>query len=767
MLANSRTLKSHVLSGTSLTVLCAIFAPAAWAQDNQSGPVQLGPVSVQDTNARYQNSDVSSPKYTAPLLDVPQTVTVVSKELMQDENLLSLRDVLANTIPGITFTAGEGGSGFGDGINLRGYSATADITIDGARDPAQYSRSDSFDIERIEVTNGADSVYNGGGAIGGGINIVTKTPTGKDFTIIGAGGGTDNYGRLTLDAERSLGDGISLRLNAMLHNNNLPGRDVEKNTRYGLAPSIGFGLNSDTSVILSYFYEHDRNIPEYGVPYFLNAYNNGPLPGVSDSSYYGYSNLDVQRIDSNAATVIVNHSFADNLSVRNLTRWSRVEQYTVVDPPQGTWCLANGINVSTGAACTTPNSYLPSGPRGTTRDSLNTTLYNQSDFTWTGNTFGLEHTLDVGASFLTEDFTLLSGNVERTATGAAVTLPTTSISNPNHIYTGPVNYFMTGTQDGHTETQSVYVFDNVKVLPQLSLNAGVRFDHNNGTNTSGTYTNSVFTSQGQLFRNDADMFSYRVGLVYKPVEEMSLYAAYGNSKTPSQSAVNSSCAADTCDVDPETAMNMEVGVKWNPFDDLSLAASIFRNELSNYLVPSNDPTQPSQTLDGSSRVQGVSLTATGKILPDWNVFLTYTYLDSKVLQAASNYCLAFPTDTACVAALAGTGRGGAVAGNPLTNTPMHAVNLFTTYRVLPKLTVGYGLNYQGDYYLNNASAPLYKTGEYVTQRLMASYDVFDNMSVQLNINNLFDEKYYTRIRNNGWASPGDARNATFTLNYKL
>jgi len=342
-----------------------------------------------------------------------------------------------------------------------------------------------------------------------------------------------------------------------------------------------------------------------------------------------------------------------------------------------------------------------------------------------------------------------------------------SIADPDTVYTGPRNYFQSNQQDGHRETQSVYVFDDIEIVKALSLNLGLRYDHNEGKNTTATYSGGAASSQGQIFRNEDNLFSYRAGLVYKPVEEASLYIAYGNSRTPSQSAVNGACDATTCNVRPETAINYEIGGKWNPFEGMSLSLALFRNQRSNYKVPSNDPTLPDQVLDGASRVDGVAVSASGKITSAWDVFFTYTYLQSEVLQAVSDYCLANPGTPNCTSALAGAGRGGAVAGNPLTNTPTHALNLWTTYRILPQWTLGYGLNYQGDYFFNNAAPPLRKGGAYVTSRAMVSYDIRPDLTAQINVNNLFDETYYVRIRNNGWAVPGDGRNLTFTLNYKL
>jgi catecholate siderophore receptor len=323
-------------------------------------------------------AEPDSPKYTAPLVEMPQTITVVPREVIEAQNLMSLRDVLS-TLPGITFGAGEGGGGYGDSINLRGYSASSDLTVDGVRDSAQYTRSDPFNLEQIEVVNGANSAYAGAGSAGGSINMVSKGPRGRDASEISVGAGSDKYGRVTLDANKLLAEGVAVRLNAMAHSNDVPGRDVEKMRRWGVAPAITFGLMGDTRLTLAYFHQTDDNTPQYGVPYGSNSIVNGPLLGVDPRTYYGYRNIDAQESDVDAATVTFDHDFSDRLSVRNLSRWQTVGQHLVVDPPQGAWCLASGINAQTGAACATPSMFAPSGPRGNYRDTDNTLAYNQTD----------------------------------------------------------------------------------------------------------------------------------------------------------------------------------------------------------------------------------------------------------------------------------------------------------------------------------------------------------------------------------------------------
>ncbi len=737
------------------TAGACVLSVSAFAQSAQ--PLVVPAVGVEEEAPQeYKVETPASPKYTASLLDTPQTITVIPQAVIRDQNLLSLRDVLS-TVPGITFGAGEGGGGYGDSVNLRGYTATNDITVDGVRDTGQYSRSDIFNLEQVEVVSGANSVYSGSGGVGGSINLVTKVPHAESFTDVSAGVGTANYFRGTVDSNQQISDSIAIRINAMGHKNDVPGRDVEDYKRWGIAPSVAFGLGTPTRFTFSYLHQVDNNIPQYGIPYFVNVFSNGLLPGVDTSNYYGYSNVDTQEIDLDVATAIVEHDFSDTFHVRNLTRWQEVTQLSIANQPQGTWCLANGTNVATGAACT-PASFLLLTRGGTTRDGRNQMLYNQTDFSMQFSTGGISHSLVVGASVSTEDYALANGNSLRTPTGGTVTLPPMSIANPDHVYTGPVNFIQSGSTDASLNNQAIYAFDAIKFSEQFEFNGGVRLEHNEGTNTLGTYSAAgVFTSQGPVLKNSDDLFSYRAGLVYKPIPDASLYIAYGNSKTPSKTSVNGACTVANCFVEPETAKSYEIGAKWNLLEDqLSLTASVFRNARTNFRVTSADTTIPEQQVDGSARVDGVALGAAGTITPEWLVFANYTYLDSKVIRSIPLVDLA-------------RGIVDPQAGNPMVQTPKHAMSFWTTYQLPYNIQVGYGFTQQSKIYVTSA-APLVTAPGYWTHRAMVSYAPTENLSVQLNATNLFNKLYLTRVRFNAtspWTVPGDKRQVTLAVNYSF
>lgn len=715
-------------------------------------------------------SEQASPKATRSVRDTPQTVTILTNKVIEEQNLLTLRDVLS-TVPGITFGAAEGGIAPSDQITLRGYSASSDITTDGVRDSAQYSRSDPFNLEQVEVTNGANSVYNGSGSVGGSINIVTKKPQKETAIAVQGGIGTDDYYRGTIDANVRASELVALRLNAMVHKADVPGRDVENYDRWGVAPSVTIGIDGPTSLTLQYLHQEETNIPQYGVPYYKNARFGGALPGIDRSDYFGYRNVDTQDITIDQATITASHAFSDKVSIRNLTRWQKVSQRTIVGPPQGTYCLTGGIQAN-GTACpaTVPvGYYLIGGPRGNVRDTTSELMYNQIDLSAQFDTGGIEHSLVLGASAGWEKYFLSTGNVYRNADRTAVALPLINWSNPNEIvtgppgfaygsnvYTGPINFVEGGRQRGEVTNYAVYLFDAMK-LGKFEINGGIRYENNKGNYQTDTSTAATTTTPqgpiviGPRFYNEADLFTYRIGLVYKPVETVTLYAAYGNSQTPSQSAVNGACTAQTCNVDPESAKNYEIGAKAEIGRAL-FSFALFRNERDQYKVPSNDPTLPDQVLDGHSRVDGIAVSATGNITPAWSITANYTYLEPELIRSVA------------------VGSPDPAAGAELQNVPNHSGSLYTTYTLPFGLKLGYGITYQGSFALNlptAASAIVYRSDDYLVHNASISYDINANFSVLVNVKNFTDELYYTRIRNNGWATPGDARQAVLTIGYRF
>jgi catecholate siderophore receptor len=344
-------------------------------------------------------------RYTAPLLETPQTITS-----FRDHGSAEPADDARGAVDaaGHHVHGGEGGGGYGDGVNLCGHTASSDISTDGAQRA----------VHRTDPSTSSSSVRSGANLHGRGlgrrsINLVTKRPTACRH-------GTRVRGRrflrsLHVGPEARVGEDANVRVNVMAHRNDVPGRDVERYERWGVAPSLELG-GEVTRVTLSYFHQEDDNVPQYGVPYALGPYNDGPLRGVPTSAYYGYSNVDAQEIGVDAFTTVVDHEFGSGFSLRNLTRWQQVDQFTFADQPQGAWCVETGVNPWTGAACAAPGTFVPNRS-GTVRDTANEILVNQTDFTLELATGRVQHTLVTGFSFSGETYHRDNGNGLRNPLG--------------------------------------------------------------------------------------------------------------------------------------------------------------------------------------------------------------------------------------------------------------------------------------------------------------------------------------------------------------
>lgn len=697
-------------------------------------PLQLDNIKIeaqQNKGSRTERS--SSAKYVAPLLDTPQTITVVSPKVIQEQQALSLRQVLSN-VSGITFNAGEGGGGSGDSINIRGFSANSNIQIDGLRDSAQTNRTDTFNIEQVEVIKGPNSVFGGAGTTGGSINIISKQPQNQAFTRLGGSIGTDNYYRMTLDSNQPLegvGDNSALRINLMGHQNDVPGRDNIDRERWGIAPSLRLGLSDTTRLTLSAQHQVDDNLPDYGVP----AYDGKRLSGVSRDDYFGWKNLDKEELEQSSFTANFEHDFNDNLRLQNLTRYSHIARDTIVSASH-----TNTVGLPAGR-------YLPAGPQAYGRDATTEMWINQTNLISNFEVAGMRHDLVTGVEISRETLDL---KVYNHGLGSAF-YPSGGydLSNPPGRWSGPVNKATSSYTETQLTDKALYVFDSIALHEQWDLNLGLRYDKIDGRakGYSGTHvqTSSLSSSDEEL--------SARTGLVYKPTENGRIYVAWGNSFNPSAENLASNGAGlnpSTENLAPEKNKTWELGTKWELLDKrLELDAALFRVEKTNARETMSDG---SIQLAGKQRVQGVELGLTGRVTEQWDVFANYTFLDSETLNAAN------------------TPAGRNREGQALGNTPPRSLNLWTTYDLPAGWSVGYGARYVSK--RNVTSSTNAKLDAYWLHNAMLAYQVNDDLDLQLNVNNLFNKDYVERVRQqNGNAARssaieyGDARSAILSATY--
>ncbi|HTB63735.1 MAG TPA: TonB-dependent receptor plug domain-containing protein, partial [Opitutales bacterium] len=350
--------------------------PSATAESGNP-PAKLPDVLVTGSAPdSYKADDVALPKYTEPLRDTPQSITVVPKQVMQDQNSTTLRDVLRN-VAGISIAAGEGGSQ-GDNLTLRGFTARNDIFLDGMRDFGSYYR-DPFIFEQVDVLEGPESVMFGRGSTGGIINQETKTPELSPFIAGTLTAGTDLTRRATMDLNEplpDLGQGAALRLNLMGNDSKVAGRDVGENRRFGIAPSLAFGLGTSTRLTLSYLHESEDDIPDYGIPWYFN----GPA-SVSRENYYGFKD-DYLKTNVDMFTAKLEHDVSDSLTLSNQARFANyTRDFRITEP-----------KIDPATTLATPQSAIIVDRNELGGRSTETYLWDQMDATARFNTGFIEHT---------------------------------------------------------------------------------------------------------------------------------------------------------------------------------------------------------------------------------------------------------------------------------------------------------------------------------------------------------------------------------------
>ncbi|XVO78801.1 TonB-dependent receptor [Pseudomonas chlororaphis] len=716
--------------------LAIVSASGLSAAGERQNVLQLDNIKVEAEESKgYKTERSSSAKYVAPLLDTPQTITVVPPKLIQEQQALSLRQVLSN-VSGITFNAGEGGGGSGDSINIRGFSANSNLQIDGLRDSAQTNRSDTFNIEQVEVIKGPNSVFGGAGTTGGSINLVSKQPKNQAFTRLGGSLGTDNYYRLTLDSNQPLegvGQDSAVRINLMGHQNDVPDRDKIDRERWGIAPSLRLGFSDATRLTLSAFHQTDDNLPDYGVP----ALDGKKLAGVKRDAYFGWKNLDKEQIEQNAFTADFEHDFSDHLRLQNLTRYSRTARDTIVS--------ASHVNTSGVPA----GRYRPAGPQAYGRDATTEMWINQSNLIGDFEFAGMRHDLVAGVELSRETLDLKTYN--HGLGSALYPRDGYALGNPPGRWNGPVNKATSGYTETTLKGQAYYLFDTIALSERWDLNLGLRYDKIKGD--VDKYSGSHVKSESLV--SDTNKASARTGLVFKPTENGRIYAAWGNSFNPSAENLASTgggLSKGNQDLAPEKNETWELGTKWELLDKrLELDGALFRVEKSNARETMADG---STQLAGKQRVQGVEIGVTGHVTEQWDVFANYTFLDSETLKAAN------------------TASGIARKGQALGNTPPRSLNLWTTYELPAGWTLGYGTRYVSE--RNVSSSTRAKLDAYWVHNAMLGYKVNHNLDLQLNVNNLFDKDYVERVRQQNGSTArssaieyGDARAAIMSATYSF
>ena len=714
------TADTRGLGRGALAVTIAVLLSGHHASAQNQQPTQLPEVLVTGEDD-YRAPALSLQKYNGPLLTTPQSATVITQKLMEDQGVTSLRDSLRN-VSGISIGAGEG-SYQGDNFSIRGFAARSDIFLDGMTDFGSYDR-DPFNLEQIEVLKGPSSAQFGRGSSGGVVNQESKTPQLESFTEGSLEYGTNNTERGTIDINLPI-TGIpnaALRLNAMGNHSDVAERNAAQYERWGIAPSLAFGIGTPTRLTLSYFHQAENNVPDYGIPWLFDR----PAP-VDRRNFYGF-NSDYLKTDVSIGTIRLEHDFDERFSLR--------EQFRVAS-------YRRNFRISQADT----GEILPGTPLDQAQvgrdiiDAVSTDRLVDEDINLTSRfeTGPLKHSLITGFEYVHQSVD--PRRIEPTWEN----VPDTGLLSPAVDKPFP-GVGVTGTEvRAAVNTGSIYLTDTAKIGEAWTLIGNVRYDH-----VSSRYYESIEPTAE--FNQDDNLFSWRGAVVYQPRPNGSIYVASGTSVHPNiaQLALSSEPT-----LPPETKyagigrnFEVEMGTKWDLFDQrFSMSTAVFLDEQTNPApVDLDDPLL--EVFHGRERVYGFEFGSVGRLTSKWRILLNYTLQFSKITASSD------PT----------------LIGNPVLNAPKHTASLWTTYELPWNFEAGFGSYLVSSRTASESPDPqnglLMVAPGYIIFSAMLKYHITKNIDIQANVNNLTDKYYYDGVHP-GHINPGEGRVVYVSTNFKF
>lgn len=656
-------------------------------------------VTITDMAAYGVNSINSATKTLTLLRDIPQSISVVTKDQIRDQSMSSLSEVVAY-IPGITSHQGENNR---DQLVIRGNSTSADFFVNGVRDDVQYYR-DFYNVERVEALKGPNSMLFGRGGGGGVVNRVTKEAGFTPLHEVTLQGGSFGNKRFTADFDQPLGDKLAFRLNGLYENSGSFRNNIDLE-RYGVNPTATLIIGPKTAVKLSYEYFHDGRVADRGIPSF-----HGLPVDVPIETFFGDPDNSRVRAGVNLGSAVVEHQ-AGRLNIRNRTLFGDYDRFYQNYVPGAVTADKQSVSIS---------AYNNATKRRN--------LFNQTDVTFEASTGTVRHTLLAGAELgrqLTDNFRR-TGFFNNTTTSILAPL-----SNPE-INT-PITFRQNATDaDNHIKTNlgATYIQDQVEINRYLQVVTGVRFDyfdlqfHNNRTD--------------QDLRRTDRLVSPRAGVIVKPIDTMSVYVNYGVAYLPSSGDQFSQLTSITQQVKPEKFTNYELGAKWDIRRNLAFTTALYRQDRTNTRATDpNDPTRILQT--GSQRTNGYEVGLNGFVTSKWSVAGGYAYQDAFINSATVS----------------------AVKGAQVALVPHHTFSLWNNYRVHPRLGLGLGLIHRSDMFAAIDNAVVLPG--YTRADAAVFFSITERWRLQANFQNLFDNTYYLNADGNNNISPGAPRGARLAL----
>lgn len=717
---------------------------SVWAQQNTStnNPPKSAAHSVQVEGVRndFAPGIIRAGKLDAELLDIPQSVTIVNKELMQSQGANSLADALRN-VSGITLGGAEGGQ-IGNNINLNGFSARTDIYLDGFRDRGQYYR-DTFALDSIEVLMGPSSMLFGRGSTGGVINQVTKKPLLKNSTEIAGSITSNGLVRTTMDFNTPLSDTSALRVLGMAQNGDGSTRDLSHKQDVGIASSLKLGINTPTEITLSALLQKNNDQTDWGIL----PLNGAPAAVPRDTAYGLDNNRTISDVISLNSTI--EHRVTSEITVRNLTQFNSVKTDARETSPNaiGTISLTGFAPLPTPGLSNLPLSDLAVRLQSKDRAVSDYSIFNQTEIIADVVTGQFNHHLIMGLELGHDGYDSQSYFRQGSCNGMPLNAAGATSSyvacgpllNPTFNPSSVIQ--KTGNRSGGSaNTVATYINDTVDLNAHFKLTGGLRYDRYTASITNSiNATNTPGSTALAHARQSIGLTSVRLGALWQPHKQQSYYLSYGTSFNPSLEQLTGTAGQQ--DLPPEKNRSYELGGKWQLADQhLETSAAIFQIQKNNARTLISPGVYD---LVGEVRVNGFRAGAFGRVHKNVQLAVNYTYLDALITKAADG-----------------------TQGNVPANTPKNNLTAWAIYKIAPNWEVGGGPIYMSQRFANHNNTV--KVGGFTRWDATVAYDQ-PQYTIRLNLFNLSNKMYYESLipSDGGRAVPGTGRAAMLSFTYKI
>ena len=695
---------------SSISACFALFAGALVAEVEIEEVVVVGEVLFQD--------QINALKTPTPVINVPQSVVIVSSAEIKKRGFTSIADIV-NHVPGLNTSQGEGHR---DAVVFRGVRSTADFFLDGFRDDVQYYRP-LYNLEQVEVLKGPNALLFGRGGTGGVLNRVTKKGwLGESFTDLGVA--ANSFGGLSLQIDRNMGvsESSAFRVNGYyesLENH----RDFFDGDQFGFNPTAKFKLSDATVLDLSYEYIDQERFIDRGIP---TGTDGRPVRALRDN-VFGDPLLNTTELEANLFKAMVQHRFSDAMK-GNFSIF-----YGDYDKMYQNFYAAKYDQSETSNEVTL-DGYVDTTQRENLQISGNVIAELQTGIATHTLLFGVEviDTTSDQDRFNTY-FDTSESDKENFSISAGLPLALVGGRGTNSAGQATVNDFALKLNDDthvEIEARSLYVQDEIQLSEKLIAILGGRYDEFD--------IEVVNVKSAELRNRKDDEVSPRVGLIYKPQENTSIYLSYSESFLPRSGEQFANINGDNNQLDPDTFENLELGIKWNANEALSLSASVFEIDKKSPQVADNDPS----TLDViESSIDGFEVQIQGKLNSNWSINASYGYLDGEQVNRSGN------------------------TGLRPRELPENMFSLWTMYQVTPKFGLGIGVSYQDESFINNSNSATLPS--YTRIDAAVFYEVSEDLMIQLHVENLSDRVYFPNAHSTHQATVGEEVNARLSLQWAL